>query len=110
MPMVLTIVSFIPCIIFWKTPTIFSLLLLISTGLTAFFAHVCITKAFSFSDATFVLVFDYLRLPFTAVLAFTLFGEITSFWVWVGGIVIFSSSMYIAYRERKVGKEKLFHQ
>ena len=72
MPMVLTIVSFMPCMIFWKTPTIFPLLLLISTGLTAFFAHICITKAFSFSDATFVLVFDYLRLPFTAVLAFAI--------------------------------------
>ncbi len=104
MPMVLTLVSFVPCIIFWKIPTVFSFILLTATGLTAFLAHVCITKAFSKSDATFVLVFDYLRLPFTAVLAFILFQEVTNFWVWVGGLIIFLSSIYLAYRERKASK------
>ena len=104
MPMVLTLVSFVPCIIFWKIPTVFSFILLTSTGLTAFLAHVCITKAFSKSDATFVLVFDYLRLPFTAVLAFILFQEVTNFWVWVGGLIIFLSSIYVVYRERKTSK------
>ena len=106
MPMVLTLVSFFPCVIFWTKPTVFSLILLTSTGLTAFLAHVCITKAFSKSDATFVLVFDYLRLPFTAVLAFILFGEVTSFWVWVGGLIIFLSSIYVAYRETKTSKRE----
>ncbi len=104
MPMVLTIVSIVPCFIFWKTPNFFDLFLLISTGFTAFLAHQCITKAFSMSDATFVLVFDYLRLPLTASLAFFLFGEVTSFWVWVGGLIIFLSTIYIVYRERKSGK------
>ena len=106
MPFVLTLVSFIPCIIFWKSPSMVNLLLLIATGLTAFFAHICITKAFSSSDATFVLIFDYLRLPFTAILAFILFGEITSFWVWIGGLIIFSSSVYVVYRERISGKKE----
>ncbi len=101
MPMILTIVSFIPCVIFWKTPSLLSLILLTSTGLTAFLAHVCITKAFSSSDATFVLVFDYLRLPFTAIFAFLLFQEVTDFWIWIGGLIIFLSSTYVAYRERK---------
>ena len=101
MPFVLSFVSLIPCIIFWKTPAILSLILLMSTGLTAFLAHVCVTRAFSSSDATFVLIFDYLRLPVTAILAFFLFGEITSIWVWVGGLIIFLSSLYVAYRERK---------
>ena len=100
MPLVLSIVSLIPCIIFWKTPSLFSYLLLISTGLTAFLAHVCVTKAFSVSAATFVLIFDYLRLPITAVLAFLIFDETTNFWIWIGGLIIFLSSVYVAYRER----------
>ena len=100
MPMVLTIVSVIPCALYWKSPSFLSFILLISTGLTAFLAHIFITKAFSSSEATFVLVFDYLRLPFTAILAFILFGELTSFWVWLGGLIIFLSSIYVTYRER----------
>ena len=100
MPLVLSMVSLIPCIIFWKTPSLSSYLLLISTGLAAFLAHVCVTKAFSASDATFVLIFDYLRLPITAALAFLIFDETTNFWIWIGGLIIFSSSIYVAYRER----------
>ena len=75
MPFVLSFVSLIPCIIFWKTPALLSLILLISTGLTAFLAHVCVTRAFSSSDATFVLIFDYLRLPITAILAFFIWRD-----------------------------------
>ena len=101
MPMVLTAVSTIPCIIYWKNPSVLSFLLLVCTGLTAFLAHICVTKAFSSSEATFVLVFDYLRLPFTALLAFILFNETTSFWVWTGGLIIFLSSIYVAYREKE---------
>ena len=106
MPMVLTIVSFVPCVIFWKNPSIFSFILLISTGLTAFLAHVCITKAFSYSDATFVLIFDYLRLTIYCNFSFLLFGEITDFWIWIGGLIIFLSSIYVAYRERKTGNKE----
>ena len=106
MPMILTIVSFIPCIIFWKNPFTFIINSFNSTGLTAFLAHVCITKAFSSSDATFVLVFDYLRLPFTAIFAFLLFQEVTDFWIWIGGLIIFLSSTYVAYRERKKSEQE----
>ena len=103
MPMVLTIVSIIPCVIFWKTPSILSFILLTSTGLTAFLAHICITKAFSYSDATFVLIFDYLRLPFTAIFAFLLFQEVTDFWIWIGGLIIFFIK-YICCLQRKKDK------
>ena len=107
MPLILSIVSLIPCIIFWETPSFFSYILLIFTGLAAFLAHVCVTKAFSFSDATFVLIFDYLRLPFTAILAFLIFEEMTNFWVWIGGLIIFLSSTYVAYREKNHKKKKI---
>ena len=58
MPMILTIVSLFLVFSFGK-PSILSFILLTSIGLTAFLAHICITKAFSYSDATFVLIFDY---------------------------------------------------
>ena len=90
---------------FGKLLQSFHLFYLLSTGLTAFLAHICITKAFSYSDATFVLIFDYLRLPFTAVFAFLLFQEVTDFWIWIGGLIIFLSSTYVAYRERKTSTQ-----
>ena len=103
MPTFLALVSLIPCLLFWKTPNSSQCFLLIGTGLTATLAHQSIARAFALSDATYVLIFDYFRLPFTAVFAFYLFSEISSIWVWTGGLIIFVSSAYIVYREKQVG-------
>ena len=73
MPAILSIFSLIPCVIYWKTPSFYQWFLLISTGLTATLAHQGITRAFAKSEATYVLIFDYLRLPFTALFAFYIF-------------------------------------
>ena len=105
MPTFLTIVSFIPCIMYWQPPNYTQCILLIATGLTATLAHQAISRAFALSDATYVLIFDYIRLPITAIFAFYLFGELTSIWIWIGGLIIFASSSYIVYREKKTGKK-----
>tara|TARA_Y100001954_G_scaffold6169_1_gene6530 strand:- start:1669 stop:2562 length:894 start_codon:yes stop_codon:yes gene_type:complete len=105
MPLFLALSSFLPCMYSWKFPNMFDLILLIGTGLTAALAHQGITKAFSKADASFVLAFDYFRLPITAILAFYLFDEVTSIWIWIGSIIIFLSSIYIIYREKAVGQK-----
>ncbi len=106
MPALLAIFSFIPCIIFWNQPSFLDLLLLISTGLTATLAHQGITRAFAKSEATYVLIFDYLRLPFTVIFAYYLFNEIPNIWIWIGSFIIFISSIYIINREKVAGKKE----
>ena len=106
MPAILSIFSFIPCIISWHTPTFYEGLLLVGTGLTATLAHQGITRAFAKSDATYVLIFDYLRLPFTALFAFYIFHETPSISLFVGSLIIFISSIYIINREKVAGKKE----
>ena len=43
--------------------------------------------------------FDYARLPFIALFAFLLFGEVAEIWTWVGAAIIAGSAFYIARRE-----------
>ena len=105
MPLLLAIMSIIPCVLNWITPSILETFLLIFTGLVAIIAHLSITKAFSLSEANYVLIFDYIRLPFTAVISFYLFNELTDFSVWVGSLLIFMSSTYIISREKQTGKK-----
>ena len=81
-------------------------MLLIFTGLTATLAHQGITRAFAKSEATYVLIFDYIRLPFTFILAFYLFHETASIWIWMGSFIIFISSTYIINREKVAGKKE----
>ena len=106
MPLFLSSFTLIPCILSWKSPNFIDLLLLISTGLSATLAHQGITRAFAKSEATYVLIFDYLRLPFTALFAFYIFNEIPTIWIFIGSFIIFISSIYIVNREKISGKNE----
>ena len=63
------------------------------------------TRAFALSEASYVLAFDYLKLPFVAFIGFLLFSEVPSFWVWLGSAFIISSSIYLVNRD-KVNKSQ----
>ena len=106
MPAILSIFSLIPCFIYWKTPSFYEWFLLVSTGLTATLAHQGITRAFAKSEATYVLIFDYLRLPFTALFAFYIFLETPTISIFLGSLIIFISSIYIINREKVAGKKE----
>ena len=106
MPAILSIFSLIPCIIYWKTPSFYQWFLLVSTGLTATLAHQGITRAFAKSEATYVLIFDFLRLPFTALFAFYIFSESPTISIFLGSLIIFISSIYIINREKVAGKKE----
>src|SRR3546814_933470 len=62
------------------------------------------TQAYAATDATAVLPFDYLRLPFVAVAGYLVFGEKLDIWTWLGALVIAGSSIYIAHRESTQAK------
>jgi drug/metabolite transporter (DMT)-like permease len=48
--------------------------------------------------------FEFLKLPFTAALAYLLFSEMPSMWTWLGGAIIFAATVYIGHREAKVAR------
>ncbi len=100
MPLLLSIISVFPSLLVWKNPDLANLSLLVLTGLTATLAHQGMTRAFALAEATYVLAFDYLRLPFVALIGFLIFAEIPSIWSWVGAGVILGSSLYIIKREK----------
>ena len=87
-----------PCVFFWKTlnPFIYSTYINWINSISSSYMYY---QSIFYSDATFVLIL-IIRLPFTAILLL-LFQEVTDFWIWIGGLIIFLSSTYVAYRERK---------
>ena len=68
-------------------------------GLLAPFAHFGMARALSLVEASSVIPLDFTRLPFAAAIGFAVFGELPDIWVWVGGIVIFTASVYLIHRE-----------
>jgi drug/metabolite transporter (DMT)-like permease len=45
--------------------------------------------------------FEFARLPLTALVGYLLFAEVPTRWTWLGGAVIFGSTVYITHREIK---------
>jgi drug/metabolite transporter (DMT)-like permease len=96
---------FVPALFVWTWPTPEQLLLLFSVGLFATLNQRFLSRAFAAADATAVLPFYFVRLPFAAIIGFLAFGELPEIWVWVGGAVIFAASFYIAHREVRAGRQ-----
>ncbi|MBN33423.1 MAG: hypothetical protein CMM46_01355 [Rhodospirillaceae bacterium] len=100
--MLLTPVSLIPALFVWAWPTPDGWFWLIAVGVIATLSHLAFTRAFSMADTTYLLPFDYIRLPIVAVIGWFAFSEPTDAWTWVGAAIIAGSTVYVAHRESKM--------
>jgi len=97
-----TPISLIPALFVWKTPQLEAWPALVALGVSASIGHLAMTRAFAVTDVTAVLPFDYLRLPFVAIIGFFVFTQVPDFMTWVGGAIIALASIYIAEREARL--------
>lgn len=97
----LTPLSLIAAVPVWSWPQPHHYLMFALMGALGSLAHVSMAQAFKEADATAILPLDFTRLLWAAALGFVLFAEIPDLWTWVGGITIFASATYIAYREAR---------
>lgn len=96
LPLLLTPLSLIPAMLVWTWPTPELWVMAVVFGAVGTAGHVCLTRALTISDATSVMPFDYLRLPYVAIIAYVAFGEVADLWVWLGGALIAGSAIYAA--------------
>ena len=101
LPLFLTPISLVPAIFAWTWPTAELWLIAILFGIVGTLGHYCLTRALSTAEASSVMPFDYLRLPFVALIAYLAFGESADIWVWLGGALIASGALYNTSRESR---------
>jgi drug/metabolite transporter (DMT)-like permease len=53
------------------------------------------------ADITSLQPIEFIKLPIIALLGWVIFSEIPGTWTWVGGLIIFISTIYISHREAK---------
>jgi len=95
MPMVL-----IPALFVWQWPSALELFWLALIGVLGGAGQLCMTEALRQADTAVVMPIDFCKLLWVAALAFVIFSEVPDVFTWLGGGVIFASTLYIAYRER----------
>ena len=91
--------ALIPSLWFWQWPDLLTWGFLWCMALAGTIAHLCFTRAFSLVDITALQPLEFIKLPFAVILAWIIFTEWPGLWTFVGGAVIFTSTVYITHRE-----------
>ena len=101
MSVTILIYSAIPAAFVWQTPAWADMPAMIGLGVTGYATHYCITRSLAVGDASFVIVFDFMRLPFSVGLGWILFTEVLDAWTAAGALIIFATGYYSTVREAK---------
>ena len=94
-------ISVVPALLYWQWPHCEQWLWLGLLGAAAIGNIYGISQALKAGDASLLQPFDFLRLPFTAFVAYIAFDQVPTEWVWLGAAIIAASSIYIARRESR---------
>ena len=95
--------SAIPAAFVWRTPELADLPAIAGLGVAGYAVHYCVTRAMAAADASFVVPFDFLRLPLSAGLGIVLFGEAFDLPILIGAAIIFAAAWYNTWREERRG-------
>ena len=101
----MTPITLIPALFVWQSPAPEIWPYFFAIGIIATLGHITLTRAFAATEASFVIGFDFARLPFAVLLGYLAFGEIIDAWTWVGAAIIFASTIYIARRESRLRRQ-----
>ncbi len=91
----------IPCAIHWVAPSPEQWAMLLAIALLNVLGQSCLNRSLTAADASFVLPFDFLRLPFAAAAGVWLFSESPDIWTFIGAGIIFGATYYPTWRERR---------
>jgi drug/metabolite transporter (DMT)-like permease len=100
----LTPLSLIPALFVWEWPDLKSLGALVGLGIIGTLAHLSVARAYLAADASACAPYEFVRLPYAALIGYLLFGEVSDGWTWVGAAIIAGAAIYVAHREAKLAR------
>jgi len=94
-----TLITLIPAILVWKTPSWYELGMLALLGIGGNLIQVCMIRAFSATEASALSPFRYVEFIFSALFGFLLFAEVPTLVTLIGAAFIIAGTAYISYYE-----------
>lgn len=83
----------------WTMPALADLPWIVAMGMLSSLAVVGTTRALAATDASVVMPFNFLKLPFSVVVGFAIWSEFPDLWTIVGALIIFAAGWDITRRE-----------
>jgi len=91
--------SAIPAALDWVMPSWQQVPLILAMGALFMLAQVCLVFSIRAADARIVQSFNFMRLPWAALIGWVLFAEMPDLWTWIGAVVIFAGGYDVLRRE-----------
>lgn len=88
---------------FWAPISAFEAGVFVVIGALGVGAHLCMIRAYAFTQASFLAPFNYAKLLWAVALGYVVFGDVPRLNVVAGSVVIVASGLYMLYRERGRG-------
>jgi drug/metabolite transporter (DMT)-like permease len=107
MAILLSLLSFGPAVYVWTQPTWEQMGWLLLIGLFGTSAQIAFAQALKDAETTVVMPFDFLKLVWVSLLGIWIFAELPDALTWLGAIIVFGSSFYIAWREHQAGRGRV---
>lgn len=89
----------------WITPDPVDLALMVLLGVIAGPQQYLFAASYRFAEASLLAPIDYAILIFAAAIGYLFWGEVPSLTTWIGCAIITGSGIFVAYRERVVGRK-----
>ena len=106
MVLLMTPMSLPPALLVWEWPTLAMLGQLVLIGVLGTIGQLTVVQALKEGETHVVMPIDFTKLIWAAILGLLWFGEIPTAFTWLGGAMIFASTMYIAWREHLLRRAK----
>lgn len=84
----------------WNLPNPRELAALIAIGVLGGLSHLFLTESYRHAPASLVAPFDYVALLWAFLFGYVLFGEIPTWYVYAGAVIVAASGLFVIWRER----------
>ena len=101
----LTPPTFLISLFYWESISFNHFMILCVVAIAGFITQVTSNQSLKMSDTSFVMPLQFTNLIWLSFIGYALFSELPNLWTWIGGSIIFSSVIYITFRESIVKKD-----
>ena len=88
---------------YWVMPGIQDLLILAVIGISGTAAQMLLAQALKEEDTGIIMPFEFLKLIWAVLIGYLVFSDFPTINTWIGSVIIFFSTLYVAYREIQLG-------
>jgi drug/metabolite transporter (DMT)-like permease len=78
----------------------------VGAGICGGVAQILLTESYRHADLSVIAPFEYSSLVFSVIIGFVFFGDVPTWFMLIGGLIVVGSGLFIIYREHRLGLDR----